>query len=109
MRNRLMSHPRKLYGCTALAALALLIGGRGLETAVANGDTRTISLHHIHTNEDITITFKREGRYDEEALKKLNHILRDWRRDEETKMDPRLLDVVWEVYREVDAKGPIHV
>jgi uncharacterized protein YcbK (DUF882 family) len=95
--------------CIGLAALALLLGNRGLQNAVAEGDTRTISLHHIHTGEDITITFKREGRYDDEALKKLNHILRDWRRDEETKMDPRLLDVVWEVYRDVDAKGPIHV
>jgi uncharacterized protein YcbK (DUF882 family) len=89
--------------------LALLLGSQGLQNAVANGDTRTISLHHIHTGEDLTVTFKRNGRYDEEALKKVNHVLRDWRRDEETTMDPRLLDVVWEVYRDVDAKGPIQV
>jgi uncharacterized protein YcbK (DUF882 family) len=92
-----------------LAALALLLGSQGLQNAVANGDTRTISLHHIHTGEDLTVTFKRNGRYDEEALKKVNHVLRDWRRDEETTMDPRLLDVVWEVYRDVDAKVPIQV
>jgi uncharacterized protein YcbK (DUF882 family) len=92
-----------------LAVLALLLGSQGLQNAVANGDTRTISLHHIHTGEDLTITFKRNGRYDDEALKKINHVLRDWRRDEEITMDPRLLDVVWEVYRDVDAKGPIHV
>jgi len=92
-----------------LAALALLLGSQGLQNAVANGDTRTISLHHIHTGEDLTVTFKRNGRYDEEALKQVNHVLRDWRRDEEITMDPRLLDVVWEVYRDVDAKGPIHV
>jgi uncharacterized protein YcbK (DUF882 family) len=92
-----------------LAVLALLLGSQGLQNAVANGDTRTISLHHIHTGEDLTVTFKRNGRYDEEALRKVNHVLRDWRRDEETTMDPRLLDVVWEVYRDVDAKVPIQV
>ncbi len=92
-----------------LAVLALLLGHQGLRPAVANGDTRTISLHHIHTGEDLTVTFKRNGRYDEEALKKVNHLLRDWRRDEEITMDPRLLDVVWEVYRDLDAKGPIQV
>jgi uncharacterized protein YcbK (DUF882 family) len=92
-----------------LAVLALLLGSQGLQNAVANGDTRTISLHHIHTGEDLTVTFKRNGRYDDEALKQVNHVLRDWRRDEEITMDPRLLDVVWEVYRDVDAKGPIHV
>jgi uncharacterized protein YcbK (DUF882 family) len=93
----------------SLAVLALLLGSHGLQNAVANGDTRTISLHHIHTGEDLTVTFKRNGRYDDEALKQVNHVLRDWRRDEEITMDPRLLDVVWEVYRDVDAKGPIHV
>ncbi|MEA3021274.1 MAG: hypothetical protein QOK01_126, partial [Alphaproteobacteria bacterium] len=33
------------------------------------------------------------------ALKKLNWLLRDWRRSEVTRMDPRLIDVVWEVSR----------
>jgi uncharacterized protein YcbK (DUF882 family) len=92
-----------------LAALALLLGSQGLQNAVANGDTRTISLHHMHTGEDLTVTFKRNGRYDDEALKKVNHVLRDWRRNEEIEMDPRLLDIVWEVYRDVDAKAPIQV
>jgi uncharacterized protein YcbK (DUF882 family) len=109
MRNRLMSHPRKLYARTALAAIALLFGGRGLETAVANGDTRTISLHHIHTNEDITITFKRDGRYDDEALKKLNWFVRDWRKDEQIAMDPRLYDLVWEAGREAGGNKVIYV
>lgn len=95
--------------CIGFAALALLLGNKSLQNAVAEGDTRTISLHHIHTGEDLTVTFKRDGRYDQEALKKINHLLRDWRRNEETRMDPRLLDVVWEVYRDVDAKGPIQV
>jgi uncharacterized protein YcbK (DUF882 family) len=109
MRFSLMPHPRKLLGCTALAAFALLFGGRGLETAVANGDTRTITLHHIHTNEDITITFKRDGRYDEEALKKLNWFVRDWRKDEEIAMDPHLYDLVWEAAREVGGNKVIYI
>jgi uncharacterized protein YcbK (DUF882 family) len=93
----------------SLAVLALLLGNQGLQNAVANGDTRTISLHHMHTGEDLTVTFRRNGRYDEAALKQINHLLRDWRRDEEIAMDPRLLDIVWEVYRDVEAKAPIQV
>jgi uncharacterized protein YcbK (DUF882 family) len=77
-----------------------LLSNNGLESAAANGDTRTLSLHHIHTDEDITITYKRDGRYDEEALKKLDRFLRDWRKDEDVHMDPRLFDVIWEVSRE---------
>jgi uncharacterized protein YcbK (DUF882 family) len=95
--------------CCALAALLLLFGARGLQNAIAEGDTRTISLHHIHTDEDITITYKRNGQYDDAALEKLNWFLRDWRRSEATKMDPHLIDLVWEVQREAGTNQPIWV
>ena len=92
-----------------LAALLLLSGSRGLQNAVAEGDTRSISLHHIHTDEDITITYKRNGQYDEAALEKLNWFLRDWRRNQETRMDPHLIDIIWEVHRETGGKEPVWV
>jgi uncharacterized protein YcbK (DUF882 family) len=95
--------------CAVLAVATLLLGNRALETAVANGDTRTLSLHHIHTDEDITITYKRDGRYDEDALKKLDRFLRDWRKEEEIHMDPQLFDLIWEVSREVGGDKAIHV
>src|SRR5947209_34181 len=63
----------------------------------------------MHTGEDISITFKRNGRYDDEALKKLDWFLRDWRREQSTHMDPQLLDLVWEVSHEVGAKEPVQV
>jgi len=108
LKSRPITLKRAAYTC-GLAALALLCGGRALQNAVAEGDTRTITLHHIHTDEDITITFKRDGRYDEAALEKLNWFLRDWRKQQETKMDPHLIDLVWEVHRETGSKGPIWV
>ena len=96
------------YSC-GLAALLVLFGSRGLQNAIAEGDTRSISMHHMHTDEDITITFKRDGRYDDAALEKLNWFLRDWRKAEQTKMDPHLIDLVWEVQREAGNKAPIWV
>ena len=92
-----------------LALLAFLFGSKSLQNAVAEGDTRTISMHHVHTDENITITFKRDGRYDDAALEKLNWFLRDWRRGEQTKMDPHLIDLIWEVQREAGDKEPIQV
>ena len=96
------------YSC-GLALLVFLFGSRGLQNAVAEGDTRTITLHHIHTGEDITITYKRDGRYDDAAIKKLDWFLRDWRRGEATDMDPRLIDLVWEVQRETGTNEPVQV
>jgi uncharacterized protein YcbK (DUF882 family) len=111
-KARLTSCPvtikRAAYSCS-LAAIVLLCGGRALQNAVAEGDTRTITMHHMHTDEDITITFKRDGRYDEAALEKINWFLRDWRKQQETKMDPHLIDLVWEVQRETGGNKPIWV
>ena len=94
----------------SLATLLLVTASFGLQQAfAAPGDTRTISLHHIHTKEEVTITFKRNGQFDEDALKKINWALRDWRTDAPTKMDPHVIDLLWEVARDVGAKEHIHV
>jgi uncharacterized protein YcbK (DUF882 family) len=92
-----------------MAGLLLLGASNALQNAVAEGDTRTLSFHHVHTGEDITVTFKRNGRYDEAALKKLDWFMRDWRKEQETHMDPHLFDLLWEVYRDVDATQPIDI
>jgi uncharacterized protein YcbK (DUF882 family) len=77
--------------------------------ATALNETRTLSFHHTHSDEDLTVTFKRDGRYDEEALKKLNYFLRDWRSQDQTTMNRHLFDIIWEVYRDVDGKKPIQI
>lgn len=89
--------------------IASLVGIRGTQDAAANGDTRTITIRHMHTKEETTVTFKRDGRYDSSGLEKLNWALRDWRTDEPTRMDPRLFDVVWEVQRQLGSDQPFHV
>lgn len=104
---------RRLGGsAAALAAAAaslVLLGTNGLQDAIANGDTRSITILHTHTKESATVTFRRDGVYVREGLDKLNHLLRDWRQDEKTNMDPRLFDIVWQVHREVGSSEPIHV
>ncbi len=92
-----------------LTCSLLLAGAGSVHDATALNETRTLSFHHTHSDEDLTVTFKRDGRYDEEALKQLNHYLRDWRSQEQTTMDRHLFDILWEVYRDVDGKKPIQI
>jgi uncharacterized protein YcbK (DUF882 family) len=108
-RNLLSSHSARAAFCCSIAALLIFFGCHKLQSANAEGDTRTISFHHVHTDEELTITYKVNGRYDEEALKKINHLMRDWRESEPTKMDPHLIDLLWEVHREVGAKEAIWI
>jgi uncharacterized protein YcbK (DUF882 family) len=109
-RTKLLSlRPASAGYCCSIAALLVFLGSETLQNASADGETRTISFHHIHTKEDLTVTYKRNGRYDEEGLKQINHLMRDWREDEPIKMDPHLIDLLWEVHREVGATEPIRV
>ena len=101
--------PLRAAPCLGLAALGLIVSTGSLQTVVANGDTRSISLQHTHRDDSITVTFKRSGRYDQDGLNKLNYFLRDWRNDDQIAMAPQLFDILWEVYREVDAKTPIRI
>jgi len=87
-----------------LMSLAFLLSAQA-----ASAETRTLKLYFIHTKERAEITFKRNGRYVQSGLDQLNRFLRDWRRNEPAKMDPRLFDLVWEVYRSVGARDYIHV
>jgi uncharacterized protein YcbK (DUF882 family) len=96
------------YG-VSLTSLLLLAGAGSVHDATASRETRTLSFHHTHSGEDLTVTYKRNGRYDEAALKQLNHFLRDWRNQAQTTMDPHLFDILWEVYRDVDGKKPIQI
>jgi uncharacterized protein YcbK (DUF882 family) len=89
--------------------MSLLLGAGAVHDAAALNETRTLSFHHTHSGEDLTVTFKRDGRYDEAALRELNHFLRDWRSQEQTTMDRHLFDILWEVYRDVDGTKPIQI
>jgi uncharacterized protein YcbK (DUF882 family) len=95
--------------CLGLASVLLLAGAGSVHDATASNETRTLSFHHTHSGEDLTVTFKRDGRYDEAALKELNHYLRDWRTQDQTVMDPHLFDIIWEVYRDVGGQKPIQI
>lgn len=77
--------------------------------ASAQAETRTLKLYYIHTKERAEITFKKDGRYIQSGLNKLNRFLRDWRRNEPTKMDPQLFDIIWEAYQMSGARDYIHV
>lgn len=98
-----------IFRPTWLAAFVLATLASLSFAGQANAETRSLKLYFIHTKERAEIVYKRNGRYDQAGLKQINRFLRDWRRNEPANMDPRLLDLVWEVYRSVGARDHIHV
>jgi len=90
----------------SLVAAAIALVGTPTQ---ASAETRSLKLYYVHTGEKAEIVFKKNGRYVPEGLKRLNVFLRDWRRNEPTKMDPRLFDLVWQVYQSTGSREYINV
>ena len=94
---------RSRLACVCAVLLCAFVAGP------AAAETRSLKLYFLHTKERAEITYKRNGRYLPDGLNKLNRFLRDWRRNEPTRMDPRLFDLMWEVYRESGSNDYFHV
>ncbi|MDO9706942.1 DUF882 domain-containing protein [Paracraurococcus lichenis] len=98
---------------SALAAGAALVGaaaGGGEALALATGgEPRSLTIHRLQTNESFDGVYWRDGRYDREALRRLDWVLRDPARDEATPMDPRLFDVLHTVARQMEASEGFEV
>lgn len=78
-------------------------------TGFAQSEVRTLKIYFTHTGEKAEVTFKKNGHYIPSGLREINRLLRDWRRNEPTRMDPKLLDLMWEVYQKSGARSYIHV
>lgn len=101
---------KKAVAAAAIAGtLGLALFMSSVAPAISGGETRTISMVHQHTKESITVTYKQNGRYVPSGMKKLNYFLRDWRRNETVTIDPRTIDLVWELHADLGSRKPVHI
>ncbi len=87
------------------AALLLMMAASGKSFA----EDQALRLYNLHTHERAVIVYKRNGVYDRKGLATLNEFLRDWRQNRVIKMDPHLLDLIWQVYKESGSHDYIQV
>ena len=88
------------FGLTVLISTAVIAD---------RSDERRISFFNIHTEETLDIVYMRDGKRLPEAMEKINWIMRDWRQNSPTKMDPELIDTLWEIHAELGSREPIHL
>lgn len=70
---------------------------------------RTLSFVNVHTRESITLTYTQDGSYVTSELSRLSRFLRDSRDETQVAIDPRLLDILWEVRQRLGSKASYHV
>jgi uncharacterized protein YcbK (DUF882 family) len=93
----------------ATAAAATLLTPREVEAANRIAPPRQISLLNTHTSERLTAEYWSRGRYQRDALRAINKLLRDHRTDTVYPIDPELLDTVHALQARIGARNPLHV
>jgi uncharacterized protein YcbK (DUF882 family) len=71
----------------------------------ARARERVLSLHHLHTDERLNLTYRIGDHYQRSALEQLNHFLRDFRTGDVTAIDPKLFDLLHDVQRSLGHDG----
>lgn len=79
-------------GAATLAAPAMAQG-----SAAGRGSVRRIGIRRVQTGEAFHGIYWRDGRYDRDALRRLDEVMRDPGMQEATPMDPRLFDLMYTV------------
>ena len=102
--------PARLRGLArTLAAAVLALAASAATISAGSSRDRTISFYSVNTKETLTVQYMKNGKHIPEAMEKINWILRDWRKDEPTHMDPDLIDLVWEIHNELGSAEPINI
>ncbi|MBR0669800.1 DUF882 domain-containing protein [Neoroseomonas soli] len=83
--------------------LALAVAPATAAAQAAAGGVRTVRIRRVQTGEAFEGVYWRNGRYDRDALRRLDVVFRDPSMDETTPMDPRLFDVLNTVARQLDS------
>lgn len=94
-----------LAGAAAFTSASLIPG-----LAAAESDNiRSLSFRSLHTGEEVTATYLRNGVVEADGLQQLNHVLRDWRSGEVWEMDRGLLDLLYALRRKMDSDAPFEL
>lgn len=90
------------------AGVLSLFGGPALARVPVDAPRR-LKLNNLHTGECVKTTYWADGAYQFEALREIDHVLRDFRTGEVISIDRRLLDLLVLLQRRLDTKSDYEV
>jgi uncharacterized protein YcbK (DUF882 family) len=90
------------------SGLGLASAAFGTRAAAATG-ARNVSFLNLHTGESLNATYWEAGEYVPDALKALNHLLRDHRTGDVHEIAPELFDVVAAIRGRLESNAVVQV
>jgi uncharacterized protein YcbK (DUF882 family) len=102
---------RRFLGLGAVAAAASVLPAKALAAPVAKSGApeRVLSFFNTHTGERLQASYCCGGVYQPKVLEQVNFILRDFRANEVRPIDPKLLDLLYELGGVLHTDQPYHV
>ena len=93
------------------AGSAALIAGVASPALAGIGKTeyRALAFDNLHTGEKLKIDYWVEGNYVPDALADINHLLRDYRNNQVHTIEPKLLDLLNLLHRQMGSNGAFEV
>jgi len=81
-----------------LKTILILLGIVAVTSLSGNtGGERVLKFYHTHTGDSLQVVYFRRGDYDPEALDQLKVFLADWRNGKQHDLDPKLMDILWQL------------
>ena len=92
------------FAATAVSAAPMYANAAGFLRG--GGDVRRLAMYSGRTGETINMIYWIEGKYIKDALKEINHFMRDWRTDQSIKIDTRTVDIMAAAHGLLDVREP---
>jgi len=93
--------PQRRRLLQGLASGAAILAAPGFANAnmLANKKQRSLSFLHTHTGEQMSLIYKIGDKFLPQSMTSIAHLMRDFRSGDVHPIDPELLDVLWQVQR----------
>ncbi|MCG7518263.1 DUF882 domain-containing protein [Ruegeria sp. Ofav3-42] len=92
------------FAATAIVAAPTYSNAAGFLRG--GGDIRRIRMYSGRTGERIDMIYWVDGKYIKDAVKEVNHFMRDWRTDQVKSMDLRTIDIMAASHNLLDVNEP---
>ena len=97
------------YGAAAATSLFVPQAFGNVLAKLPSQRERKLSLLNLHTGERLNTTYWVDGEYQTSELEAIDHILRDHRTGDVTRMDKDLLDLLNILHQKMDSKQAFHI
>lgn len=77
--------------------------------AMIKAPARQLAMQNLHTGESLKVEYWVKGRYSRDGLRAISRLLRDHRTGRVHPIDPRVLDILFQINRMMGSRGPVHI